>query len=119
MDKGLKRIGYILLGVGILMIVGSVIQIVMVYTGGLRPAQLFTFNSSDFAIDGEVLFPQLPANLTREMKVEVLPAELLNKLLNLGANTALVGMIIFAGSKIASIGTQILRPVYIKKKVDE
>ncbi len=119
MDSSIKKTGYALLVAGIIMIVGSILQVVLVFTAVIEPVQLFSFESSDFAIDGKILFPQLPESLTRGMRVEILPADLINTVLNLGANSALVGLIIFAGGKISSIGTQLLRPVYVKVKQDE
>ena len=116
MEKDLKRNGYILLGVGIFLIMASLTQITMVFTGNLAPLGLFSFDSSDFAIDGSVLFPQLPSSLTEGVRVELFPAELINTMLNLSINSILVFLFMTAGGKIASIGTQLLRPVYIKQK---
>ena len=116
MDRDVKRTGYILLGTGLVLIVGSLIQIAFVFTSTIQPIQMFSFLASDFALDGEVLFPQLPSNLTRGMQVEIFPAELINTVLNLGINTMFVVLLIFAGSKIASLGVQLLRPIYVKQK---
>jgi len=116
MEKDLKRTGYIILFAGIILILIGLIQGGLVLTGYLKPAGLFNFSSSDFAIDGEVLFPQLPNSLTNGLKVELFPASLINSVLNLGANTSLVLLFIFAGGKIATVGTQMLRPIYIKQK---
>ena len=119
MDSDVKKSGYILLSAGIFMIILAVIQVIFVFTANVDPVSLFSFKASDFAIDGAVLFPQLPSNLTKNMSVEIFPADLINKSLNLGANTILMSIIIFAGSKIASIGAQLLRPVNVKLKTNE
>lgn len=115
MDKDIKKTGYILLGLGLTFILGALVQIFLVLNGRLKPVGVFNFNSSDFAIDGQVLFPQLPANITNDLQVELFPAELINTSLNLGFNTAFVFILIFAGGKIAGIGTSLLRPIYLKK----
>ena len=116
MDKDIKKTGYLLLGAGLLLIIGSIVQITLVFTSTVKPIQMFSFLASDFALDGSVLFPQLPSNLTRGMQVEILPAELINTVLNLGVNTVLVFLFITAGGKISGIGAQLLRPVYLKKE---
>jgi len=116
MDKDIKKTGYLLLGAGLLLIIGSIVQITLVFTSTVKPIQMFSFLASDFALDGSVLFPQLPSNLTRGMQVEILPAELINTVLNLGINTMFVALLIFAGSKIGSLGVQLLRPIYVKAK---
>jgi len=115
MERDLKKIGYSLLVLGIFLILAALIQITLVFTGSLKPLGFFSFSSSDFAIDGSVLFPQLPQSLTNNMKVEIFPAELINTVLNLGVNTVLVFLFITAGGKISGIGAQLLCPVYLKK----
>lgn len=114
--EGSKKIGYALLAIGLVMILASVIELILVFTSSIHPVKLFSFNKSDFAIDGSVLFPQLPSNLTKDLKVELFPAELINKSMNLGATTILMSLIIFAGSKVSGIGVTLLRPVYVKMK---
>ncbi len=119
MDSDLKRTGYALLALGLIMILGAVIQMLMVFSGNISPVGLFSFSNSDFAISGASLFPQLPSNLTKDLKVEIFPAELVNTVLNLALNAMLMSIIIIAGGKIASLGTQLLRPVYVKMKTNE
>lgn len=117
MRNTLEKIGYSLLALGVLMILGGVVQMLLVFTGNLDPFSLFTFKSSDFAIDASVLMPQLPSNLTDGLKMEILPAGLINAVLNLSMNTVFMSIIMFAGGKIATIGTNLLRPVYVKMPV--
>jgi len=114
MESDLKKIGYAFLGLGVIMILGAVIQMIFVFTSVIDPVGLFSFKNSDFAIDASTLFPQLPSDLTKGLKVEILPAELINKALNLSMNTVLMSIIMLAGSKVASIGVNLLRPVYVK-----
>lgn len=116
MEKDLRKTGYALLAVGVFLILVAIIQITLVFTGILKPIGFFSLNASDFALDGRTLFPQLPRAMTSGMKVELFPAELINTSLNLGINTILVFLFMTAGGKIAGIGTQLLRPVYIKQK---
>lgn len=117
MGNTLEKIGYSLLALGVIMILGGVAQILLVFTGNLDPISLFSFKSSDFAIDASVLMPQLPSNLTDGLKMEILPAGLINTVLNLSMNTIFMSLIIFAGGKISTIGTNLLRPVYVKMPV--
>lgn len=119
MDKDVKKTGYLLLGLGILIIIAGLVQTILVFTGNLRPIQLFSFTASDFAIEGSVLFPQLPSNLTDGMKVEIFPAQLINNVLNLSMNTALVFIVMMAGGKISGIGAQLLKPIVIKNKNEQ
>lgn len=115
MDKDIKKTGYVLLIAGLVLIIGALVQILLVYTNNVSPIEIFKLNSSDFAIDGQALFPQLPANLTKDLRVELIPAQLINTSLNLGFNTLLCFVFIFAGSKIAGIGVNLLRPVFLNK----
>lgn len=118
MEKDLSKTGYIILFVGLGLIFTALTQITLVILGIIKPFSLFSFKASDFAIDGGVLFPQLPSTLTRDLKVELFPADFINGILNLSANTLLIFIFIFAGFKVASIGVQLLRPIYIKSKND-
>ncbi len=112
MERDLSKTGYTILFIGLGLIFIALIQITLVVTGVIKPLPLFSFNASDFAIDGQVLFPQLPSALTEGLKVELFPADFINGVLNLSANTLLVFVFIFAGGKVASIGAQLLRPIY-------
>ncbi len=114
-----SRLGYAFLFLGFVMIVFAVVQLVFVFTGTISPVSLFEFQASDFAIDGEVLFPQLPSSLTNDMKVELFPVELINSGFNIGANCIFMSLIIFAGSRIAGIGTQLVRSIEVKLKTNE
>jgi len=111
MDRDIKRFAFGLIILGLIIIILAIVEMILIFANIIHPVQLFSFTNKDFAIDGTVLFPQLPKSVTSGMKVTFFPSELINRVLNYGLNTMLMTFIIFAGSKISGIGVQLLRPL--------
>lgn len=114
--------GYLLLTIGIVTIVFSAIDVYQVFTKQKAPIQLFNFQG--VSIDPSAYAPQIevPAGMESfvqqqpkgNQKVELLPADLINLSSNLFAHIMLMGFIASIGSKLASLGTQLVRPIVVK-----
>ncbi|MBI4130030.1 hypothetical protein HY468_01800 [Candidatus Roizmanbacteria bacterium] len=122
-----KVVGYTLITLGIFIIVFSLVNVVMVFTSKIQPVQLF--NLKGISLDMSSLIPQdiiaggdLPPELTSQLGRSAAPApeiispELLNQSSNLFAHVFLMGFLVSAGGKIATIGTMLVRPIVVKLK---
>lgn len=118
-----KITGYILLTVGIGIILFSAWNIYGVFTKKIGPVQLFGFKG--IGIDmGQIINNAMPkdftplanTNLQSMPKTEIIPAAMLNGLLNIMAQIILMGFMAGIGQKIASLGVMLLRPVVVKMK---
>lgn len=117
-----KVIGYTLLTIGIITIVFSALDVYLVFTKQKQPIQLFNFEGVSF--DPSLYTPQVevPKGMEQFMqqkpktsqKVEILPGDVLNLSSNLFAHIMLMGFIVSIGGKIATLGTQLIRPVVVK-----
>lgn len=121
-----KIIGYLLLVVGILIIVASAFSTYAVYTDKTEPVKLFHFKPISLNTN-EIIAANLPAEMsgsltqqpTQVQQTELIPAEMLNDTTNIFAHLFLMGFIASVGYKIASLGTQLIRPIVVKMKAKE
>lgn len=114
-----KVTGYTLLGVGVLVIIFSALNIFYVFTGRAEPVQLF--HGSGVSLDfGSLIAAQLPAgSKAPSAKTELFPADQVNLISNLTVQIILMGFLAGAGFKLASLGVQLVRPIVIKTKDDK
>ena len=110
-----KVIGYILLGLGIGAILFSVLNVYQVLTKRIQPIDLFSFES--VSLDFSKLADQADENA--DLKQELLSSDKLNKPLNITAHLFFMGFVASTGFKIASLGTQLLRPIKVELKEKE
>lgn len=112
-----KVVGYILLSVGILIILGSVFNVYQVFNKQASPVNLFSFPGISIDL-GKVVASQLPKDVTlpqsTAMQQEIIPAKMINESANIAAHLFLMGFIASAGYKIASLGVEMLRPIQVK-----
>lgn len=93
-----------------------------VFTGSRQPVQLFSI--SGISIDfGQIIAGSLPPELmgaggvkNPAQKTEIIPADVMNSLFNLLAHLMLMGFLMNFGSKLASLGIQLLRPIKVSVK---
>lgn len=105
-----KVLGYILLITGIAVIFFAGFNVYMVFTKQMLPIQLFSFPS--VGLDAAALLDaKAPPG---GPKVEILPANVLNETSNIFAHMFLMGFMATLGHKIASLGTQLVRPIVVK-----
>lgn len=111
-----KLIGYILLSVGILLMIGPTVSVLLVFTHAIAPIQLFSF--SGISLDmGQIMSANLPAGMTLPaMQTEIIPASMLNESANIFAHVFLMGFILNLGYKLASLGIALLRPIQVTQR---
>jgi hypothetical protein len=105
-----KVIGYVLLVIGLLAIFYSAFSVYAVFTGIMKPFDLFSFDAIKIDIGKFVIQAPSDQNLTQD----IVPSEVLNKPMNYIAHLLLMGFLASIGLKIANIGTYLLRPIKIK-----
>lgn len=117
-----KNIGYILLVVGILMILGAGLNVYLVFKNQLKPTQLFHTSGLQLNLS-QLLGSALPVNVNGPVNAntssQILSPELINDSSNLLFHFMLMGFIASIGAKIANIGVMLLRPIEVKLKAKE
>jgi len=118
-----KVIGYILLTIGFLVLIFSAFNVYQVFTGQIKPVQLFNFegislNLGNMLGTGEGMTAEQQIALNQQ-KAQIAPQELissdlLNESSNLAALLFLMGFMASIGYKIGSLGIQMLRPIVVK-----
>lgn len=124
-----KIFGYFLIFTGIVIIFSTVINIYRVFTKQSEPIQIFNFsgisiNPSQLQPDSMADLPDeisknLPDQIKMPQETQIIQPELLNNTSNLVAHLVLMGFILNAGYKLASIGTMMARPIVVKLKSQE
>ena len=107
--------GYLLLLVGLTMIGYSVLNVYQVFKGQILPYNLFS--NHGIYLDLSKLVENAPKNAS--LTQEIISSELLNKPMNLAAHIVLMGFVVSAGFKIASIGTMLIRTIKVKVKKEK
>ncbi len=102
--------GYLLLIAGILMIGYSVFNVYQVFKGKMAPYDLLALKPISMDLSKMVEGAPKNANLTQEL----ISSEDLNKPANLAAHIILMGFIVSAGFKIASLGTMLIRTIKVR-----
>ncbi len=121
-----KAIGYLLLALGIIIIFFSAISVWGVFTKQTRPVELFTLKGISLDMS-QMLAGSLPpeyASVAQQLaksapKQEIISAEILNQTSNLFAHLMFMGFLASIGAKLATIGTQFIRPIVVKLKAKE
>lgn len=128
-----KLTGYILLVAGLLIIFFAAFSVFATFNGQNKPYGLFNFEGISIDLDNFVTTTEsytvpeeyagdLIQNLDQleiesnssKNKQEIVSSELLNTTLNYFAYILFMGFIASIGFKVASLGTQLTRPIIIK-----
>lgn len=104
MLKTEKIIGYTLLILGVILLIFSIYEMVNVYTGNASPPNLF--NLSDVSL------PTDQAGTT----ITLISGAQLSQLPNLFFWFILMGFLLFAGGKIASLGVSMIKDIKVEIK---
>ncbi len=116
-----RMTGYTLLISGVLIILFSFFSVISVFTKRTPPVQLF--NMKGITLDSSALAPQMDfgsipgmnnTQTTPAKPIELFPSEDLNTSANIFAHLMFMGFLLSVGAKIASLGTDLLRPIVIK-----
>ncbi|MBI2028100.1 MAG: hypothetical protein HYT07_00690 [Candidatus Levybacteria bacterium] len=121
-----KVSGYSLLLVGLLIMIFCVVNVFMVFTNKAKPFQVFNTESnskSESSLNINDLLKQIQSGnqnafdqSIQQPNIDILPAEVLNQSLNLTTHFFLMSFILGFGYKLASLGTQLIRPINVKLK---
>ncbi len=115
-----KVIGYSLVGVGLIIMIFCVINVVMVFTNKAEPFPVFnTSENKSSAFNINDIASQInsgnPNALNQALpKFDILPPGVLDKTLNFSTHFFLMSFVLGFGYKIASLGMQFVRPINVK-----
>lgn len=104
MDK--KIIGYLLLGLGLLLIIFSLYNVYSVFSGRFPPIKLF--NQTGISVD---LAEILGSEMISDTRLDLLSAATINGIFNYSFHLLFMSFISITGFRIASLGGQLLRSV--------
>jgi hypothetical protein len=101
MPKNEKIIGYILLTLGIILLLFSIVEMVTVYYGYAPPPKLF--NLQDISLPGD-----------NGSNVSLIQGTQVSQLPNLFFWFILMGFVLLAGGKIASLGVSMIKDIKVE-----
>lgn len=110
-----KVIGYFLLFAGVVAILFAFFNLYQVFTNKASPVSPFNFGP--VAVDLSKFVPDAPAGLN--MTQDLIKADMINRPMNLFAHFLLMGFLVTVGSKIATIGAMLVRPIKVKLNSDK
>jgi hypothetical protein len=116
------NIGYLLIAGGIVAIIFATTSVVMVLTGNAEPIQFYSPNQLDFDISSLMPtynIPGMVGRTTTKQPSNAISPEMLALSFNLFIHLFLMGFLVNAGAKIATIGTQLVRPIVVKVQKHE
>jgi hypothetical protein len=117
-----KTTGHILLLLGIGIMFFCVINVAMVLTNKIKPFSYFNLNpTQDISLDLNNIVKQIPVGDKNIVspgitlpKVNIIPFETLNQILNISNHLLLMTFILGFGFRLASLGVQLARPINVK-----
>jgi hypothetical protein len=107
-----KIIGYLLLGGGIFLIVFAAVSVYWVFTDQIQPYDFVKSSSSVISIPLQLVPGAKPTQLPLNID-QILPVA---KLTNTTLHIMLMGFLASVGSKLAHIGTSLVRPIVVKTR---
>lgn len=120
-----KLIGHLLLWIGIAIMIISLINIFLVFTGRLKPITVINLTSiskvaPSGGIDITTMFPNMAEEQREQIKamgninpVAGFSSEMMNEIISFSTHFLLLTMFMGFGHKLASLGTNLLKPVAI------
>ena len=102
-----KIIGYTLLIVGVLLIVGPLWQTFNIFTGKATPAQIF-IRPTALKVNENVSALDVGGQMQNAL-IKILPVDLFNNTLNLASWLLLMWILIYGGGKVADIGIKLIK----------
>lgn len=122
MDEKLS--GYILLALGIIIMVFSILQLGLLITRIIKPFPTFKFTQVFIALEEgkEAVQRQQGVTLTKEQqlleqiqsKQAIISPDVVNEVLNFAVYFFFMAFLIQVGNRIATLGTNLLKPTTIK-----
>lgn len=106
-----KITGYSFITVGLFIILFAAYSVFSVFTANSSPAPLFSFEAVSIPLSA-LMGDGVGVNTSTE--IEIFPKEILNETTNTFAHLFLMGFLASVGLKIATLGTQLVRPIIVK-----
>ena len=103
MAKSEKIIGYALLTLGVILLLFSIFEMVTVYTGNASPPKLFELSDISLPLD-------------QGTNISLIQGAQLSQLPNLFFWFILMGFVLLAGGKIASLGVSMIKEIKVEIK---
>ena len=101
MPKSEKIVGYALLTLGIILILFSTVEMITVYFGNAPPPKLFDLQDVSLSI-------------TQDTGIAVISGAQVSQLPNLIFWFLLMGFLLLAGGKIASLGVNLIKDIHVE-----
>lgn len=119
-----KVTGYLLLIAGLLAIAYACVSVFKVFTGKAQPVQLFRFESVSLDVtslfgDTSMLTATQQTQLSQQKTQDLISSDMINQTSNIAAHLFLMGFVVNVGAKVATIGTQFLRPIKVNLKEEK
>lgn len=113
-----KSVGYLLLIIGILMILGSALGVFWVFSGKAQTFQVFDLPPITLDLSGLMQAENPDSQIAPQanLETELVKSDVLNKPLNLIAYLLFMGFMLNVGFKIATLGVQLVRPIKVTMK---
>ncbi len=106
-----KISGWVLLLLGLAIIIGALYSSYNIFIGEAEVPEIFkTSKESALSQKGDSQGPQAQAEeLIKEQLEKLIPAETITQILNLIVYSIFIGILIFAGTQISSIGIKLMK----------
>lgn len=121
-----RTTGYSLLILGIVIMIFATFQIISVFTGKANPIPLFqveevvdekeSSSSSNIFLDQLQNFSGQNINIDQLPRMQIIDPAVLNRILNLTVYYLIMQFLLGLGYKLASLGTQLVRPIQVQMK---
>ena len=107
----IKITGFILLALGLVIILGSLYSSYNIFTGTTEIPQIFNFSQqiTNTSLDQNSDLQQQLNNIIGDKINNMIPQDILPNLLNLVSWSIFMGLAIFAGSQISSLGIKLIK----------
>lgn len=107
-----KIIGWFLLVIGLIIIFGSLYFSFNIFTNRNEAPEIFKMEKADEKIENvdlAELSPEAMQEIIEEQVKNIIPPEIINKLLNLISWSIFAGILVFAGSRVSGIGIRLMQ----------
>lgn len=112
-----RTIGYMLLGVGILIMIYATWQIITIITGNTQPFHIINYKAPTSSISTDKLLGQLPGSQSGSITMpELFDSNAINDIINLSIYYLVMQFLLGLGYKFSSLGVSMLRPIVVQVK---
>ncbi|OGM21789.1 hypothetical protein A2863_00695 [Candidatus Woesebacteria bacterium RIFCSPHIGHO2_01_FULL_38_9b] len=111
-----KITGYLLVLLGIIIMAIASYSVYSVFTNKAKPVSFFKLPGVALDLGSFVSQEETAVPAGQSLKTELVSPEIINEPMNLLAHLLLMGFIVNAGYKLASLGVQFVRPIKVTIK---